>query len=296
LFVDGFVGYEATLIEMGSDHMTHIFNMFAEHPSGGTHFFEDLLDHFNFDNPVLVDVFWLCTRQLWEAVRSPVLQQVAIALPHPWLLRKVCASECYNRALNLPSMLHLVGTAEACQILLREGFDVNNTDHEFSITPLHCAVSFEVVECLIAAGADVTRVAIDGEFMPKVQNLRWILRLRPDAKAILLSPLLRKDVIDLILDVVCLLHDFQYPIPRGIVARVRDPELACALCSFGYLSKLPVGTKVRREWLLWRPHTHRYFDDDESRSRVWCTLLVFHRICAVLPHDLRAHLLVLAMN
>jgi hypothetical protein len=227
---------------------------------------------------------------------APILQEVAIASQHPWLLRKVCASTVYKRASNIPAMLHFAGTVEACQLLLREGYHVNNTNHAFQVTPLHCASTREVAEFLISAGADVARLATDGDFMPKVQVIRWILRVRPDMQSIFLPPLLSKDVIDPILDVVRLLSDYHFVIPPAKFARARDPELVCVLCSFGYISEIPMGTKVEPEWLLWRPRTHRYFEDVHLRARVWCALLVMRRGCARLPNDLRAHLLVLAMN
>jgi hypothetical protein len=207
-----------------------------------------------------------------------------------------CSSTAYDRALNIPSMFHFAGTVEACELLLREGFLIDNTNHEFQVTPLHCASSREVVEFLISKGADVARLATDGEFMPRVQVLRWILHVRPDMQSILLPPLIRREVVNPILDVVSLLNDFRFVIQPEMLDRARDPELVCALCSFGYIWELPAGTKVQPEWLLWRPRTHRYFENVHLRARVWCALLVMYRVCVRLPFDLRAHLLVLAMN
>jgi hypothetical protein len=73
---------EHALISKGPEHIAKVFVLFASHPRGGLLFFETLVDHFCFDCPMLVDVFWDCTKHLWEAHGSPVLQQVAIALRH----------------------------------------------------------------------------------------------------------------------------------------------------------------------------------------------------------------------
>ena len=58
---------EHVLIGTGRNHMTQVFQLFANHPGGGLLFFEELVDHFCFDCPSLVDVFWECTHHIWEA-------------------------------------------------------------------------------------------------------------------------------------------------------------------------------------------------------------------------------------
>jgi hypothetical protein len=101
------------------------------------------------------------------------------------------------------------------------------------------------------------------------------------------------------------------------------PEYECALFTFKYIpflspevlqAALPATPEMERQdsdpfffpnpkpqhplldrWFRWRPHTHR-FHGPRVKARVFCTLLVFHRLLPLMPKEMVIRILTLAID
>jgi hypothetical protein len=238
---------------------------------------------------------WASSKDLeciWEATFPQILsfleplQEKALSLHSPVFVTKLLE-------LNImfdpnPLGLFTAKNTAAVDFFFQIGYDVNFMWNRR--TALTVASNIHVTRALIDNGAN-TFALLECDPAPHPKILRWTMQYVKDFRIPAEFCLEQKTMK---LEYVRLLYDFDIYIPQNLM-HLYDLETQCALYTFGYIKILPSQFIEDTSWFEWNIRTHRFYSRDQ-RQFVFFILLVFKRICRVIPREMRLMILDWAMN